>query len=210
MVNSRMGEETIRSVLANNPIEHIYVCPHTTSSDTCSGCGAGGFVYDVYTQKQNASQTMYGALVEDFKNNNIRFNTRHELEQINTNIQRSNIERIVASMGLKVRVESNLVDLAKYKVDMDKNEALLVLMYPSTRGLSSIPGINTEEKKVYAIRALPGDMIAGVQLASKMGITQCHMIAFTPEEHEALMLAREAMQKDDIAGSMRFMMRKVA
>ena len=128
MVNNKMGEATIRDVLSRNPIERIYVCPHTTSSDTCPGCGAGGFVYDVYTQRQNASQTMYDALVKDFKENNTSFSTRRELEAINANLQTSNIGRIVGSMGLHVRMETNLVDLAKYRADLNCAKASVVLL----------------------------------------------------------------------------------
>ena len=206
MVNNRMGEATIRDMLSKNPIERIYVCPHTTSSDTCSGCGAGGFVYDVYTQKQNASQTMYDALVKDFRENNTKFSTRRELEAINANLQTLNIERIVGSMGLNIKVESNLVDLAKYKADMNCDEKLLVLMYPSSQSLSSVA--NIEREKVYAIRALPEDMLPGVQLASNMGIRYCDMIAFSSEEYKALKHAKDLMQNDDIAGRIKFVMRK--
>ncbi len=167
---------TLSELLRDENIKSIKVVTHTD-------CGAMKTVSKVLKGELKLSEIATNTLVKKFTDAGTK--DPRELENINTQIQKSELEKISKERGIKGSVE--LLDISKIDMPKEQGEHKMALMNPSSLKYGQI--LNKEEMfNTYVIQSKSlEEKMVDIEIATKvLGIKKGEIIALYASEYRGV------------------------
>lgn len=190
-----MIEQSIRYIFDNANIGEALLIAHTD-------CGAMGYVYSAIKEGKNG---LHPDLVKQFSNEN--FSTRQELEKLNEQIQKKELERIFQG---KVKIGSQLIALNEPS-DNGEEHALVITKASDEKYESVAKELGLKPENCYFLQANSvAEVMPDIAVATeRLGIKDIRLVALESSQYRQVQQDYEALRLRGIGNKARLSMIRI-
>ncbi|MEM0086879.1 MAG: carbonic anhydrase [Candidatus Micrarchaeaceae archaeon] len=150
--NASALKKTIKEIKGRFDLGRVVIAPH-------SDCGAMKVIYTSIKEGKETSSEIYKSLVRQFEN--AKFSSIQELEQINAEVQKKSLEKIVGKDA-----SEEFIDLERISIPKEKSEHVLIVLAPSKTKYSSIfARLGLDPYSTYVIQGSQSEIGADIEIA---------------------------------------------